>query len=407
MSDRLKGVPIYFADSPNIDGLGRVRMSEARSIFDITFQYDTSPNEWNFTVAGGATVTHAAPRPDVKLSTTTASGDSAVFQTYRHFHYQPGKSQLVTVTGNFGVGRTANSRRRWGQFDANDGYFFEFDGTTLNVVLRSNVTGTPAETRVAQSAWNLDKLDGSGPSGLTLDPTKQQLWFIEYTWFSTGAVVFGIRVGRKHVYVHNFENGNSVATPYSQTATLPLRVENTNTGVAASGSDVFFTCASIVSEGSYNPDGILRSANSGVTAKALTTTGVQVPVISLRKTASRIRVPVILATMSPFIQTADDILFTIVKNATLTGPAWAGPVSSVEYDVTATAMTGGSLVHSFYMSAQANGISSADVNADVFRALDAWIGASIGGTSEIITLAATSLTAGAQVLASATWKEFI
>jgi len=406
VSDRLKGVPLYFSDSPNLDGLGRVRMSESRSIFDMTFQYTIAPNDWNYTAAGAATVTHAAPRPDVKLSTTAANGDSAIFQTYRYFHYQPGKCQLVTLSGNFGTGLKTGSRRRWGQFDANNGLFFEFDGATLNAVVRSNVTGTPVENRVAQASWNLDKLDGNGPSGITLDVTKQQIWFIEYTWFSIGAAAFGVRIGRKTIYVHVFEHGNSIATPYSQTATLPIRIENTNTAATSGASDLFLTCASIISEGDYNPEGELRSVDTGIASKTLTTTGVRVPLISLRKTSTKIRVPVVLATISPFIQTADDILFEIIKNPTLTGAVWAGPISSVEYDLTATALTGGTKIHSFYMSAQANGISSADVNVDVFRSLDAWLGADIAGTSNILTLSATSLTAGAQVLATATWKEF-
>jgi hypothetical protein len=65
----------------------------------------------------------------------------------------------------------AGVRRRFGIFDENNGAYFEDDGV-YSCVLRSKATGSVVETRVTRDNWNGDKLDGTGPSQITVDPKQ-------------------------------------------------------------------------------------------------------------------------------------------------------------------------------------------------------------------------------------------
>jgi hypothetical protein len=72
--------------------------------------------------------------------------------------------------------------------------------------LRVNVT---QNLRIPQSSWNLDRCDGSGPSGYNLDIGKMQMAYIDYTWYGAGFVRFGWRMTNGDVvYCHKIANNN-------------------------------------------------------------------------------------------------------------------------------------------------------------------------------------------------------
>jgi len=82
------------------------------------------------------------------------------------------------------------------------------------------------ETRIPQSQWNIDKMDGTGPSNSTLDITKMQMWFIDYAWYGAGVVRFGVRDNSGEiVYCHRLVHGNSQVEAYMRSGNLPARYE--------------------------------------------------------------------------------------------------------------------------------------------------------------------------------------
>ena len=88
------------------------------------------------------------------------------------------------------------------------------------------VTSKVIETRIPQSSWNIDKLDGTGPSGLVLDLTKMQMWFIDYAWYGAGTVRWGLRTTDGNVvYVHRLANNNTNSEAYMRSGNLPARYE--------------------------------------------------------------------------------------------------------------------------------------------------------------------------------------
>jgi hypothetical protein len=80
--------------------------------------------------------------------------------------------------------------------------------------------------RVPQNEFNLDRLDGTGPSGYILDPTKMQMIYIDYTWYGSGFIRFGMRMTNGDImYCHRMPNNNINTQSYMRSGNLPARYE--------------------------------------------------------------------------------------------------------------------------------------------------------------------------------------
>ena len=92
--------------------------------------------------------------------------------------------------------------------------------TEFAVVSKTN------ETRWEQSEWNLDKMDGTGPSGFSLDLTKMQMFYIDYSWYGAGYIRWGLRGANGDVtYVHKIANNNVNNEAYMRSGNLTARYE--------------------------------------------------------------------------------------------------------------------------------------------------------------------------------------
>jgi len=85
------------------------------------------------------------------------------------------------------------------------------------------------DTRRAQSQWNIDKMDGTGPSGMNLDLSKMQMFYIDYSWYGAGAIRFGFKNNRGEVvYCDRVANNNVNTEAYMRSGNMCARYE-TNT----------------------------------------------------------------------------------------------------------------------------------------------------------------------------------
>jgi hypothetical protein len=201
--------------------------------------------------ASGGTVTFDATAGHVTLNTTTGSQSQAYYTSDLWHHYYPGISQLGLFSLYNGDAGKANHVRRWGMFDEFNGVFFELNATTLYVVIRSNVSGSVVETRIAQADWNTDVLDGTGGadnlSGVNLDITNINLYWMDYEWLGAGQIRFGIFSEGKRITCHRHNHAASSA--WAKYGSYPIRFEAVNSGGAAgSTSSIHLICASIHSE---------------------------------------------------------------------------------------------------------------------------------------------------------------
>lgn len=247
----LRGV--RYDDSANIDAFSRLRVSDPATLFVTQSQYDADPLQMETGATGtGIAGVHSANTRMVALSCTAGTG-TAFIQSYEYIPYQPGKSQLIAMTGLLDTG-VAGAVVDIGAFDAANGIFLRQNGASgLQLVRRTSTSGSVVNNTVAQASWNVDPMDGTGPSGVTLDVTKVFILFIDAQFLGMGRVRVGFDVDGVLCYVHEFRNANVLAVPYVQTLSLPVQMLVTATATASSKT-AYFKCAAVSSEGGLSED---------------------------------------------------------------------------------------------------------------------------------------------------------
>jgi hypothetical protein len=99
----------------------------------------------------------------------------------------------------------------------------QYRGTTDNYVIASKVS----ELRIPQSQFNIDKLDGTGPSGYNIDLSKMQMWYLDYSWYGAGFIRWGVRATDGNIiYAHKLPNNNVNNEAYMRSGNIPARYES-------------------------------------------------------------------------------------------------------------------------------------------------------------------------------------
>ena len=372
----------------NTDAFGRIRVSQPYTLFDSQNRY-TQDTQYDTAVTGTGTTTYQSAQSAVNMSVTAAGAGSVIRQTYRSFPYQPGKGLLLLATFCMDGSQSLNLTQRVGYFNTENGVFFQRIDGTNSFVLRSSVTGSVSDARtVNQSAWNGDKLDGTGPSGITLDSSKSQILWMDFEWLGVGSVRCGFIINGEYIVCHTFTNANEITTTYMTTAILPVRYEITSTSaVAATLKQI---CSSVMSEGGYDAQSANYTAARTTRRNAFSTTFV--PLMSIRLAPGRSGAVVLVKLAQALPTVTQNYEVVLLKDATLTGASWATSVSTnVQFDETATALTGGVVVAQDYVTSTSQGRSAARVDAGYNW--DLQLGSSIAGVSDVFTLAIRTLDA--------------
>jgi len=257
-------IKIKTEDSPSIDAFARFRVSNPETLFDSKQLFDSQPLFWDDQeVSGsGTSSTHSVNLARTQLAVSNLTAGKRVRQTYMRFNYQPGKSQLIFMTAVMSSAGASGISACIGLFDDNNGIFVTSDDNVLKMVIRDKTTGVVVDTEVTQSNFNIDPLDGTGASGITLDITKTQIFVVDFEWLGVGRVRTGFAIDGLIYYCHEFLNTNSLATVYMSTPNLPLRysLENDGTGPATTMDHI---CSTVISEGGTQELGVLRHTDSG------------------------------------------------------------------------------------------------------------------------------------------------
>lgn len=241
------GGSVGIKDGANLDAFSRLRTSNPVGQLDAQFTYDLAPFVFEQKTNGsGATITHdATNRMALMTFSSTPTGGYAYMQTYRWFRYQAGRGQLPIITFNMNGG-VANVIKFAEYGDGNNAYGFRMNGTTPEFYILSDTTNGD-QTKAQSLPWNIDKLDGTGASGITFDATKEQILVVDFQALYVGRVRMGFDIGGQIVYCHEFTHANMVAYPYIQNASLPVRCGMTCTGTVS--TTMWFNCATVLSEG--------------------------------------------------------------------------------------------------------------------------------------------------------------
>lgn len=390
------------------DAFGRLRVSSPLTLFDSSHRYKDN-GLWATSTASGGAAVFSANEGLVNLNVNTTSGSEVLRETFKVFSYQPGKSLLVLNTFVMAPAKT-NLRQRVGYFGVDNGIYIQLNNNTLSFVERSLVTGVVTESVVNQASWNVDSLNGSGPSGVTLNITKAQIMFMDIEWLGEGTVRVGFIIDGNFIICHKFNHANLIASTYITTASLPLRYEITNTGVTASPSTLKQVCSTVISEGGYELRGAQQAVGTPITtARTFAVAGTYYPIVGLKLTATKLDAIVILTAVS-ILGTGNgkNYAWRVVNGATITGGSWipAGVDSSVEYNLTGTSAAGGRILAQGYVNSSNQGSPSINILKEALFASQLERNSFTGVAYELVIEVAVATTSGGEgIYASTDWEE--
>lgn len=330
-----------------IDAFNRLRTSNPVTLFDAQLQYDDQPIFWDTKLTGTGTTTHDPDNSALDM-TVIADGDKVERQLHEYIRYQAGKSQAIKMT-----------------------YTPDENLTDLSVefLLRSKVTGSVVDKVIPQAEWNYDRLDGTGRSGIVLDLTKSQIFFIDLEWLSTGTVAYAFVIDRKIIYCHFNHFANVGRGAYMTTANLPLKYEIERVGtqiIQSLGYNDRFNGACLRYKGTGNSATLKEictevESEGGVTEELGIpfSTGTRATPITLAAGASAFFAarPSLLyngiENRAKFIpklyrvgSTDEQLFVRVVYNPVITGGTWTpysenGYLSIMELNTTITSISGG------------------------------------------------------------------
>ena len=337
-----------------LDLFGNLKTSNSFTLLDITHIGNKNTlmmDELN--TSGTSTYTNSSV-----LMSVSGSGQSVTRQSRVYTQYQPGKSLCIRMTGVInGASNATTTTSRIGYFDNNNGLFFEYSNNIMYIVERNN----SIDTKVAQSSWNIDPLNGNGVSGVTIPFNYNIIYYIEFAFLGVGHVRMGFYYDGV-LYIAHILRHTTLTYPYILSPNLPIRYQISST--SGSGSLVC-TCASVQSEGGYNLIGFPFSAGMTTSGKSVSTNGVNY-LMSIR-IASNQRKLVKLQSITILCSTTANSVFELYRCFAKTSSPMAGTAftaadtnSIVEFDITAAvnsftpATAGGVLVYRGYFASTVN-----------------------------------------------------
>ncbi len=251
----------------SLDAFGKLRVSMPNTLIDIRFPSLSIASGTNsnflkntFQICSKSSGSYLATYEKSKAIISGTNAGYYISQSRNYITYQPGKSLLFMSSGVINPSNSAFTSRL-GFFDSefttstsyptvNNGVYFEYSSGSISVNLKND-----SVTSISQSSWNIDKMNGTGISGLNLDFTKTQLFVIDMEWLGVGRVRFGFYAyGRIH-YCHQILNINVLTSPYTNNINLPISYTLHATSISAGSGNIRQICSTVISEGGYNPTG--------------------------------------------------------------------------------------------------------------------------------------------------------
>jgi hypothetical protein len=191
---------------------------------------------------------------------TVVSGSNTIIQTNASF---PTIFSKQLTPGDYVVIRGASYRVIDIASDVSMSISPSYRGASSQFVIASKTQ----DFKFPQSTWNLDKMDGTGPSGYNLDLSKMQMFYIDYSWYGAGSIRWGFRAANGNVtYCHRIINNNVNTEAYMRTGNLPARYESLTqppTTILGASFDTAATTLTVSSSAGFPLSGTLciRDAN--------------------------------------------------------------------------------------------------------------------------------------------------
>ena len=399
ITNLLSTVPVFgpnsspFGDNSSVDAFGRLRVSMPNTLLDAKHLYDKQSQYFDEIVNIGAST--FIPNDSLITMATSGNGGYVIRQSTTRYNYQPGKSMLAAYT--FIAPPELNVVKRIGSFQGlsaapytpTDGTYLEIgsNGPSFNIIKTFGITNTIS---VPQSAWNIDPLNGSGPSGITLDFTKGQIYAMDYEWLGLGRVRFGFYINGSLIYAHQITHLNALSAPYITSPNQPVRYEIRQNGVGAGLMKQ--VCATVLDESSQE---ILGTAITAALSSTVTVqSNIMTPILAVRLNPGYSNIALLGKSFDIYnTDNTIDMLFKVYRNPSLNKSLiWQNIENSyLQFAVGNNTMTlsGGYALYSGYCpKSQGTG---ANVGGVEISSLFGRFGTQINGTPDIIVIGGQGL----------------
>lgn len=413
----------------SLDAFARLRVSYPTTMLDIRFPGQNTGSDSflknNLQICSDISGSYIGTYGDSQLLINATGVGYYISQSRNYCVYQPGKSLLFMASGIIDPSNN-NYTTRIGYFDnvvpltnpliVRNGLYFQHSGGFCSVNVKNNTT-----TTINQSDWNIDKLNGTGLSGLSLDFRKAQLFVIDMEWLGVGRVRFGFYAYGKIQYCHQVTNINILTSPYTNSINLPICYSIHNSTVGGGTSNNFKQiCSTVISEGGYTPLGRPFSISNGSPTPITITGNIEKPILFLRGNIANTNYyhqNIIPKSISMICSSTNDlILYKLVLflagTYTGTSPTWNNV--NTNYSIAQYAgnlasgynSTNGIILDEGYFYGR--GINTFSALDDVFTSQVLQITSNITNDSDILVLTATFVTTGGSttnVFGTLTWQE--
>lgn len=289
--DRFGSGQITFQEgAPELTQYGELRTSNKTLVAQYLFTKNALLDQFSNSLGTGGAIEHKSDYQAVEVSVTDITGSKATHTSNLYHPYIPGSNSLVVMATRIGDLGVDGCIRRWGMFEANDGFFFQL-GRDLNnggdgkgdgifLVHRRTFGGVKTDNFIPQSEWNKDNLMGTGgglnPSNMKLLVNRSNQYWIDYQYLGGGSIRWGVYYRGQRVICHEMDMGNGAGTgTWLHNATgnpnLPICwATNVWDGTLATGTKSFYAYgAGVYSEGTGGTnileEGSFRSVDESFT----------------------------------------------------------------------------------------------------------------------------------------------
>lgn len=332
--------------SPRTSLMQELLTVQWRDHFSLLFQYSVPINEEGTGMIGGSTAGGSITHADSSAILSATGVGRAWVESRDSIRYAPGHefgAQLTASVSQSGPGYAA-----WGlgnQGGVGDAAAFCSKNGVFGLLLRSG----GVDTFVPQASFNIDRLDGTGPSGKTINVAAMNLYMVRGGWYGILPISWWWFAGRDIGYVccHVHDISNTGFGPHLSNPSIPGLCEVSSTAGGAASIKTASWRGGLLGGAEAATNGN-RQQVSAVLSKPVPASTAFTPLISMHNPttyfgkSSHIRAR--YGTASLACDGTKDVEIIVIKNAVLTGAAFAPKniaVSPIEFDTAATAMTGG------------------------------------------------------------------
>lgn len=317
-----------------------LRVAERSLVIELKSIYGKSTLRDNYIEIGGGTIVNNIGDSEYTLN-VTGNSDVAWLQSAERGRYVAGLQGEVGIAARLTNPLIGNQTFCIGLFDNSNGFYYKYTSNALYACILRDGTEISA---VPQSEWNIDSFNGTGPSGVTLNPYDGNIYNVRFTWYGYGDIEFRVNTANADLIQSSWLG--HVYNPLSQTSVknpnLPLSVKLESNGTTGTQSaKVAGRQYSLL--GKYNPIYRLNSSyRVGVNVSSTTTF---IPIMSIRRKQGYLGNSI--KAFECDMTSGAEMIIQFRTSATLTGDSYTTPNdtnandTAVEYDASATAVTGG------------------------------------------------------------------